>query len=612
MRTLWRTFGYVRPYLGQLILGGVLLAISGALMAAVVSTGKPLVNQVLLPGVTGATPPGGEADVEADIGADILSKVRSWLPMDEMAEWAKQNAFVQVPILILIIFFVRGVFHYFGQYLTIKVGVSVLRDLRVDLHARVIHQSLKFFHTHRTGQILSRILNDVTLLRRIATVVLADLVRTATMVPFLILTAFYHDWRMSIFTILALPLMGLPMVRLGQRLRRASTASLESLALVANRLTESVSGIRVVQGFGMEKYEIDRFREGVNRMLRADFKAGRARSLAPSIMELAGAMVGAGLFYFAGQQINRGNLDAGNFTVVLFCLGMLVTSTRRLNTLYAEIQLALAASVRVFDILDTEQEIRDRPGARPLPPLARGIQFDQVEFSYGDETVLDGIDLIIEKGEMIALVGASGSGKSTLANLVPRFYDPTAGRILMDGIDLRDATLASVRMQVALVTQETILFDDTVRNNIAYGRSEITLEQVMEVARAARAHEFVEKLPQGYDTMLGEGGSRLSMGQRQRITIARALLRNAPILILDEATSALDSESEALVQRALDELMKGRTSLVIAHRLATVRRADRILVMDYGRIVESGTHQELVARGGVYARLHALQFREAG
>jgi subfamily B ATP-binding cassette protein MsbA len=611
MTALRRLIGYLRPYLGQMVLAVVLLTISGAMMSVVVATVKPLVNRVLTP------PPAQQSALpEGDAGAtappeDLLDRIASRLPGKGFEGWVGEHAFVQVPLLLVLIFLVRSPFQYFGQYLTIRAGASVIRDLRRDLYSAVAYQSLGFFQTHPTGLIVSRILNDVLRLQRLSTTVMANSIRVAAMMPALFVVALLHDWKMTLASLVVLPLLGYPMVRLGKRLRRASTASQEHMALVANRLTESVSGVKVVQGFGMESYEERRFGEALHRMLRADLKAGRAQSLGPTMMELLAAVAGGALFYVAGLLIARGRLDPGNFAVVLSSLGLLFMSIRRLNTFYAETQVAQATAVRIFDMIDSPREIRDAPGAVPLAPFERELRFEQLEFSYGDEIVLQRIDLTLAKGETVALVGPSGSGKSTLANLVPRFYDPTSGRILVDGTDLRSVTVQSLRGQIGLVTQETVLFDDTVRNNIAYGRADIPLERVIEVARSSQAHGFIEALPEGYDTMLGERGARLSMGQRQRITIARALIKDPPILILDEATSALDAESEVLVQEALEVLMRGRTSIVIAHRLATVRKADRILVMDGGRIVEQGSHGRLLALGGTYARLYELQFRES-
>jgi len=338
MHLLWRLLGYLKPYLSRLAVASVCLGVGGALMAAVIATVKPLVNDVLLPGFGR----GGAATAPV-VGPDILNQVKSWIPVDGVTAWARENAFVQVPLLMVAIFLVRGVFLYFGQYLTIKCGASVIRDLRAELYEAVAFQSLDFFRDHPTGLVLSRILNDVTRLQRVTTNVLADLIRVGAMVPFLILTAVYHEWRMSLIAVVTLPLLGYPMLRLGRRLRRASTSSQENMALVANRLTESVGGIKVVQGFGMERYEIGRVRDALNRMLRADLRAGRAQALSPAVMEMLGACVGGALFYVAGRYIAHGNLDAGNFTVVLLCLGLLFMSIRRLNVLYAEIQHALAA-----------------------------------------------------------------------------------------------------------------------------------------------------------------------------------------------------------------------------------------------------------------------------
>ncbi len=582
----------------------VLLALAGGLMSGALALGKPLVDEVLLGGTSAG-------DATARTQSKLLDALRAVFPVDRLSASLRDRAYVRIPILMLAIFFLRGAMLYFGQYFTNRAGASVIRDVRSRLHEAITFQSLSFFQANPTGALVSRVLSDVQRLQRVATDVLADFVRVGAMIPATLIVVFAHDWRMSLVAFVAIPLLGFPLVRLGRRLRRVSARSQESMGEVASLLTETVSGIRVVQGFSMERFEIGRFRLALDRMLRVDLKAARAAALAPAMMELMGGGAGALLFYVAGRSIARQHLAPGNFFVVLSGLVLLFMSFRRMNQLNVEAQQAAAAAERVFGLLDRQREIRDAAGARSLPPFREAIRFHGVEFAYDDEKVLDRIELTIRTGEVVALVGSSGSGKSTLVNLVPRFYDPTSGRITVDGEDLRDVTLASLRAQIGLVTQETILFDDTIRNNIAYGRADVPLERAIGAARAAQAHEFIEKLPDGYQTVIGERGSRLSMGQRQRIAIARALLKDPPILILDEATSALDAESETLVQRALDVLMKGRTSLVIAHRLATVRRADRILVLDGGRIVEEGTHHELLDRGGIYARLHALQFHEA-
>jgi len=609
MNELRRLFKYMRPYLGRLIAASLLLGLAALLMSAVFATMKPLANEVFQ---LGDAPVASAPVAPKSQGTfDILESVKKAFPADRFLAWAKDRAYLEVPLLLVAIFFLRSVALYFGQYFVMKVGTSVIRDIRADLHEAISYQSLRFFQANPTGTILSRIVADVARLQRVSTDVLSDFLRVGLSMPLFLGLALLQDWKLSLVAMVGLPVLAYPMVQLSKRLRRASTRSQEKQADTASLLAETIAGAKVVQGFAMEGFEIARFRDALNRMLAADLKAARALALAPAVMELFGAVAGALLFSYAGRQVAKGRITGGDVFVIVGSLAYFFMSLRRMNTINAEVQQAIAAAKRVFSMMDREREIRDLPGAVPLPPFEREIRFEHVDFAYDDTKILDGIDVTIASGETVALVGSSGSGKTTLANLLPRFYDPTAGRILFDGHELRSVTLESLRTQIGLVTQETVLFNDTVKNNIAYGRSDVPMDKIIAAAKSAHAHEFIVGLPEQYDTIVGERGARLSVGQRQRLTIARALLKNPPILILDEATSALDSESEKLVQEALEVLMANRTSLVIAHRLTTVRRADRILVLDKGRVVETGTHRELIERDGLYARFHALQMQDA-
>jgi len=612
MKELRRLFGYMRPYLGRIVGAGILLGIAGALMSVVLLTLQPIVDEVFVGGrAAAAAAPAASAPQADGSRFDLLRWVKGAIPKDRILAWAKDRAYVEVPLLLAAIVGLQAVLLYFGQYLVMKAGTSVIRDLRGDLHEAITFQSLRFFQANPTGTILSRILADVARLQKVSTDVFADFVRVGGSMPFTIAAALMLDWKLTLVAMIALPLLAYPMVKLSKRLRKASTRSQERQGETASLLAETLAGAKVVQGFGMERFEIRRFREALDRMLSADLKAARAVALAPAVMQLFGGIAGGLLFAYAGRQVAKGRISGGEVTAILALLGYLFMSLRRMNTINTETQQAIAAARRIFEVMDREREIRDLPGSVVLPPFTREIRFERVDFAYDDDKVLDGVDLVIRRGETVALVGVSGSGKTTIANLVPRFYDPTGGRLTIDGQDLRGVTLESLRGQIGLVTQETVLFNDSVRNNIAYGRADVPEERIVSAAKAAHAHEFVVGLPDGYDTLLGERGARVSVGQRQRLTIARALLKDPPILILDEATSALDSESEKLVQEALEVLMKNRTSIVIAHRLATIRRADRILVMERGRIVEEGSHRDLLDQDGIYARLYALQVEES-
>jgi ATP-binding cassette, subfamily B, bacterial MsbA len=598
----------MRPYLGRLVLASLLLGFAGLLMTAVVATLRPLANEVFRVGSAGASA-APHAAGHVPRAFDILDSAKAAIPSAKILAWAKDRAYLEVPLLLVVIFFFRSTCLYFGQYYVMKAGTSVIRDIRAELHEAISYQSLRFFLANPTGTILSRIVADVARLQRASTDVFADFIRVGLSMPLFLGLALLQDWKLSLVAMVGLPLLAYPMVRLSRRLRRASTRSQEKQAETVSLLAETIAGAKVVQSFAMERFEIGRFRAALDRMLAADLKSARAVALAPAVMELFGAAAGALLFSYAGRQVAKGRITGGDVMVIVGSLGYFFMSLRRMNTINSEVQQAIAAAKRVFAMMDRERAIRDLPGAVTLPPFTREIRFERVDFAYDDEKILDGVDVTLLRGETVALVGASGAGKTTIANLLPRFYDPSAGRILFDGHDVRSVTLESLRSQIGLVTQETVLFNDTIKNNIAYGRSDISMDRIVAAARSAHAHEFIEGLPEKYETIVGERGARLSLGQRQRLTIARALLKNPPILILDEATSALDSESEQLVQEALEVLMKNRTSLVIAHRLATVRRADRILVMERGRVVETGTHRELLERDGLYARFHALQMQ---
>jgi subfamily B ATP-binding cassette protein MsbA len=590
-----------------MIAASIMLAVAGAMMSLVVATLKPLVNQVLLvnaPVVTESAP--------AEEPDEFLDRILESLPVDQVNEWLQRDPMAKVPVLLVLVFLVRGILLYFGDYMTRKAGSAVIRDLRADLQNSLIHQAPSFYRRHQTGEVLSRLLNDVHLIKLLSTRLLSDFVRVGAMGPAMLILVLIYDWRMTLFALIVLPVMGYPVVRLGKRLRKAATRSQEQTAAAANQLKESVTGTKIIQAFSMEEITIARFRRTLAGLFKVDLQASRAAAASGPIVELVGAIAGAVLFYVAGRGIASGTIDPGNFVVVLGGLAFLFMSARRLNHINVEAQQALSAAARVFTMMDWPREVTERFGASQLDEAPREIRFDNVFYSYpdSDEPALKGIQLALRRGEMVALVGPSGGGKTTLANLMLRFADPTEGRVVMDGHDLRELTLDSVRGNIGLVTQETILFDDSVSSNIAAGRTDASHDQVRAAAVAAQADDFVSALPEGYDTNLGEDGARLSMGQRQRLTIARAFYKDPPFLVLDEATSALDAESEDKVQQAMSVLLEGRGSLVIAHRLATIREADRIVVLENGRIVEQGDHRSLLDKGGVYARLHELQFRE--
>jgi len=510
-------------------------------------------------------------------------------------------------------YLLKGLGAYFSDYLMSDVGQRVVRDLRNSLHEHMVRQSAAFFARRTTGQLLSRLTNDVAQVQHVVAETVGDLLQEGLSVVFFAGLLFYYDAKLALVCLTGAPIIIYPLAKLGRRLRRTTRRSQEALEHLSHVAGESFTGHRIVKAFGAEGREAQKFGDASQQLYRTNTRVTRVVALLPPIMELLGAFAIAGALVYGSQQIAAGRLTTGEFFGFVATLFLMYGPIKKLSRVNANIQQAIAAAERIFEVLDRHTEVVERAGAATMAPFRHVIEFRDVAFAYDDvqaRAILRGVTFTVQAGQVIALVGRSGAGKTTLVNLIPRFYDVTGGAILIDGVDVRDVTLASLRAQIGIVTQETILFDDTVAANIAYGRPSATREEIEQAARAAHAHEFITALARGYDSTIGERGQRLSGGQRQRLAIARALLKDSPLLVLDEATSSLDTESEMLVQGALANLMKNRTSFVIAHRLSTIRRADAIIVMDRGRVVEVGRHDELLARGSLYARLYELQLLE--
>ena len=573
MNSLLRLLGYARAHRARLASAVVAMLLYGAASAGLAALIQPIFDDVL--------------------------KNRSRL------------GFVITSILVLYV--VKGVGAYLSAYLMTDAGQRVVRDLRNQLFHHMLDQSAAFFSTRTTGRLISRIVNDVAQVQQAVSETLGDLARESlSLVGFLALL-FYYDARLAVVCLTGAPLVVYPLVRLGQRVRRTTRRSQEALEQITHVAAEAFAGHRIVKAFGAERRESAKFEQASLKLYRTNMQVTSVLAILPPIMEFIGGLAVAGALWYGSQEISSGRLTTGQFSAFITALFMMYAPAKKLSRVNANLQQAIAASERIFEILDTRSEVLDKPGAVPLPGVREGIELRDVQFAYADaqgDATLRGVSFTVGAGRMVAVVGRSGAGKTTLVNLLPRFYDVTAGAILIDGRDVRDLTLASLRSQIGIVTQETVLFDETIAANIAYGRPSASRADIEAAARAAHAHEFIAPLPDGYDTLIGERGQRLSGGQRQRLAIARALLRDSPILILDEATSSLDAESEMLVQEALSTLMLNRTSFVIAHRLSTVRRADAIVVLERGLIVETGTHETLLARGGAYAKLYELQLQE--
>lgn len=629
MKTLQRLYRYIRPYRGWALLAVVSMITVSLSYGALVALSRPLFDEVLTRqgvvavaegGAVGKAPedttakgidlvlnrdrPEGQRGPLVNALDSVTRPARIWWTTHEEDRWR------YIPWILLAVFIIRGFSAFFAEYAFQKVGLSTVRDLRNQLYDAIIHQSHSFFSERSTGEMVSRVVSDADQIQSAVSVRMGDMLQESTTLIVLTIYVLLFNTELAIFSFIVAPIIIIPIVSFGRRLRKTTHRSQERMADMATQLEETIKGVRIVKAFTMEPFEIDRFRETTRRHLSVNLKSHRIQALSSPVMEMLAGICIVLLLLYSGFRIQSGTLTVGELISFVTALWLMYTPIKRLNKVNLSMNAAISAAERVFRMLDTENVVTDRPGAQQITSLGTGIVYENVSFSYGAEPVLSEVDLTVAPGEVVALVGGSGAGKSTLVNLLPRFYDVTEGRITIDGRDVRDLTLSSLRGLMGFVTQEVVLFNDTVRNNIAYGRTDVSDEEVIAAARAANAHEFIAALPFGYDSIIGESGVLLSGGQRQRLAIARALFKNPPVLVLDEATSALDTESERLVQQALANLMKGRTTLVIAHRLSTIRRAHKIVVLDAGRIREVGTHEALLEKRGTYRKLYDMQFLE--
>jgi ATP-binding cassette, subfamily B, bacterial MsbA len=605
MRQLTRLVRYALPLLPQLLTGVFLLAGVGFLEAFRIILLKPVLDRVLNPAS------GSDNIVLFTIPhSDHIIYLQRFVPSH------LHNAWTIVAYALVVSTVIKGAFDYAGTYLVSHAGYGMITNLRNDLYDSILRRSSAFFQRHATGALISTIINDIEKVQFAMSSVLSEFLQQLFSFVFIATAVVTLGREMAWILLLFVPFIIWSAIRIGRNVRRTTRRGQDQLADVQNILHETITGNRIVKAFGMESWEMARFREAANRLFRANLRSAAAYAISSPLMDVFGAVAIAMLLLLGRGKIAHSQFTLGDFVTFVAAVLALYNPVRKLAIFNNNFQQALGASSEIFKFMDIKDDVREKPHARRLPAFSNSVKFDHVTFAYAAEAaeesrpVLHDISLEVHRGEVVAIVGSSGSGKSTLVHLIPRFFDVMQGRLLIDGNDVREVTLASLRAQIGIVTQDTLLFNDTVRNNIAYGQPHVPMKEVEAAARAALAHDFIRALPAGYDEVIGEKGVRLSGGERQRIAIARALLKNAPILILDEATSALDSESEALVQSALQNLMSGRTVFVIAHRLSTVRRADRIVVIENGAIADIGAHEDLMTRLGTYRRLYELQFAD--
>lgn len=607
-RPLTRLLRYVLPYWWPLLASVSLMALVGLLDAGRVLLIGPIFDRVLNP-----------ASQDRNMQLFRLPGTGRFLELQQLIPSHFQNPWTMVAFALVAATVLKGIFDYAGTYLVNYAGFGMITDLRDDLYNAILRSSAAFFTKHTTGTLLSTIVNDIEKVQFAMSSVLAEFLQQFFTFLFTAAVVILLGGKLAWVLLLFAPVILYSSKKIGRQVRTTTRGGQDKLAEIQNILHETITGNRIVKAFGMENWEMERFRAAARRLFRANLRLVAAFAISSPLMDILGSVAIALLLLMGRNQINHHMFTAGTFLAFIVAVFKLYDPVRKFAQFNNNFQQAVGASSEIFRFMDMEDEVRQKPGAKRMGKFTRGIRFEDVSFSYSSANenaeesprVLHNINLEVKAGEVLAVVGSSGAGKSTLVHLIPRFFDASGGRILIDDHDVREVTLDSLRSQIGIVTQDTVLFNDTVRNNIAYGQPHVSQKKVEEAARAARAHEFIRGLPEGYDTMIGERGVRLSGGERQRIAIARAILKNAPILILDEATSALDSESESLVQSALQNLMTGRTVFVIAHRLSTVRRADRIVVLENGTISDIGAHEQLMQKLGTYRRLYELQFAEA-